>query len=413
MAEEWKVIENYENYSVSTFGNIYSKKSKKNIKGSNKSRYISVTFFNVTELKKVSIAIHKLVAQAFIPNPDNRPYVDHINGDKHNNLVTNLRWVTNSENLLNPITNEQRSKTNNQGTKIQYIDKLNTITIYNSLDEAEKGLKISRYQITKILNNQFTTENDNPFRMIYIYDKNNNFLEKYKTQREIATKYNIGDRTILQICKKNYTISKHTNKIIQDFVENYILEYVNDLPNIREIANEYEDEIWKIIINEPTHKISNYGRILNIERNKYLDGCIQDGYNRCIINKTAYTLHRLVAQHFLDSSTNIDDIVIHIDKNNLNNKATNLKWTTLQQNVQGCKGTKPVLDNKKHCGRCLTYKPFDQFYSDISKENNLSSNCKECMLAKVQCECGKNVAKISLNKHMLTQKHLDIMKDNK
>ena len=156
--------------------NLSSKKSKKNIRGSNKSRYISVTFYNVTELKKVSVAIHKLVAQAFIPNPDNRPYVDHINGDKHNNLVTNLRWVTNSENLLNPITNEQRSKTNNQGTKIQYIDKLNTITIYNSLDEAEKGLKISRYQITKILNNQFTTENDNPFRMIYIYDKNNNFL---------------------------------------------------------------------------------------------------------------------------------------------------------------------------------------------------------------------------------------------
>ena len=239
------------------------------------------------------------------------------------------------------------------------------------------------------------------------------FYKKYKTQKEIATKYNIGDRTILQICKKNYTVSKHTNKIIQDFVENYILEYVNDLPNIREIANEYEDEIWKTIINEPTHKISNYGRILNIERNKYLDGCIQDGYNRCIINKTAYTLHRLVAQHFLDSSTNIDDIVIHIDKNNLNNKATNLKWTTLQQNVQEFKGTKPILDNKKHCGKCLTYKPFDQFYSDISKENNLSSNCKECMLAKVQCECGKNVAKISLNKHMLTQKHLDIMKDKK
>lgn len=54
--------------------------------------------------------IHRLVACTFLENPENKPQVDHIDTNRINNNITNLRWVTNSENMLNPLTRETISK---------------------------------------------------------------------------------------------------------------------------------------------------------------------------------------------------------------------------------------------------------------------------------------------------------------
>lgn len=57
------------------------------------------------------ISVHRAVAELFVPNPDNKPEVDHIDGDKNNNCSDNLRWVTHQENQLNDISRKKHSKT--------------------------------------------------------------------------------------------------------------------------------------------------------------------------------------------------------------------------------------------------------------------------------------------------------------
>jgi hypothetical protein len=106
--ERWRLIDGYDNYSVSTFGrvkNIDTGIMMKNRIGAN--GYYKVNLCK--NGKKKTITVHRLVASAFIANPNKKPYVDHKNNDKFNNNITNLRWVTNEENQQNRTLNENNT----------------------------------------------------------------------------------------------------------------------------------------------------------------------------------------------------------------------------------------------------------------------------------------------------------------
>lgn len=93
----WKVIKHNENYSINEYGEVKNNTTgiirKANLNHS--SGYYCIDLWKDNKGKKY--AIHRLVAEAFIPNPLNKPTVDHIDGNRTNNSVDNLRWATYSE----------------------------------------------------------------------------------------------------------------------------------------------------------------------------------------------------------------------------------------------------------------------------------------------------------------------------
>lgn len=97
MLEITKAIPGYENYLVTTWGRVYNTETGQFLKPySHYKGYLRVDLFNADG--KRHFKVHRLVANAFIPNPDGKPQVNHKDGNKHNNSITNLEWVTDTEN---------------------------------------------------------------------------------------------------------------------------------------------------------------------------------------------------------------------------------------------------------------------------------------------------------------------------
>lgn len=123
--EIWRDVRGYEGfYQVSNKGRVksldrYAKNHstlqfrperilKQNIEKVGRSKRCSVVLSKNSKTKVMKV--HRLVAEAFIPNPENKPQIDHIDTNMSNNSVENLRWVTAKENMNNPLTRKRHSE---------------------------------------------------------------------------------------------------------------------------------------------------------------------------------------------------------------------------------------------------------------------------------------------------------------
>ena len=122
MIEIFKDIKDYEGlYQVSNLGqilslNYYRSGKPKLLKpGKNKKGYLLVNLYK--NRKRKSYKIHQLVAEHFIPNPDNLPEINHIDEDKTNNRVDNLEWKSHKDNCNHGTRNERIAKTMTNGKR--------------------------------------------------------------------------------------------------------------------------------------------------------------------------------------------------------------------------------------------------------------------------------------------------------
>lgn len=171
--EEWKPVVGFESlYTVSNKGRVASlqfhgKETFSLLKQTTiKYNYKTVKLRDWKGGKAVTCQVHRLVAEAFLPNPENKPQVDHIDTNPSNNSVENLRWVTPKDNQNNPITlsrlrtvitkynkseKHKQDVQQSKGRPVQQFDRKGSfIAEYPSLADAAKSLKTTACCIKRV-----------------------------------------------------------------------------------------------------------------------------------------------------------------------------------------------------------------------------------------------------------------------
>lgn len=147
--EIWKPIQGFENYYITNYGRVWSTISNQwlkptlNQRGSYKRYYVSLGRHNKKQ-------IHRLVAEAFLPNPYNLPEVDHKDTNGLNNHVDNLRWCSHDENMANELTKENVKK--NTGYLVE-IEEIATGKKFYGYEEVATVFGVSKETVRKHVKN--------------------------------------------------------------------------------------------------------------------------------------------------------------------------------------------------------------------------------------------------------------------
>ena len=175
---------------------------------------------------------YRLVAEAFIPNEENKPCVDHINTLKDDNRIENLRWVTYQENNLNQLTIQHISEAQkkrfenseerehqrimhigmHKGEKHPFYGKHHTEEARKKMSEANKGRK----QSIEFIEKRFLKIK----KPILQYDKDNNLIKEWASSKNASVELNIDPSSITACCRGRLKTAG-----------GYVWKYKNDQPN--------------------------------------------------------------------------------------------------------------------------------------------------------------------------------------
>lgn len=177
MKEVWKDVRTHQElYRVSSIGSVFSVRNNKKLSlWKDKDGYLRCNLKKNSVVRQISV--HRLVAEAFIPNPENKPQVNHKNGVKSDNRIENLEWATNSENQ------QHKCKVLGYRPSKENVEKMLMGTKkYNLLPEIKKKkADVARKRFSKKIIDITT-------------------MEVYKSQHEAAIKTGCKQGNISRVC---------------------------------------------------------------------------------------------------------------------------------------------------------------------------------------------------------------------
>lgn len=144
--EKWKPIRDAPDYDVSSNGEIYSHKRNIVMKVQTDGwGYLRVSLLNNGH--KITKSVHRLVADAFIKNPLNKPEINHIDGNKLNNRIDNLEWVTRSENEIHAFKTKLNDRSSyDAGKHKKKVTISETGETFESITECSKKIRLFSYR---------------------------------------------------------------------------------------------------------------------------------------------------------------------------------------------------------------------------------------------------------------------------
>ncbi len=309
------------NYEISNIGNVRNQMNGKLLAlnkrdNDDQKNYVYCTIYLDKYIKRTCL-VHRLVALTFLKSDedDTKIFVNHKNGNKHDNRVENLEWVSHSENVKHAHQNEDRVST---------------------------GKSIEQYE--------------------YGTDK---FIQTFDSKRNAAKALEISEKNFdANLTGRTKCVNTPSGKFYFKRVEERLVPTEDDLKDFEPI----KDHISFLIHRD--------GRIYNTKRKIFMKPRLEKGYYNLILNDKNYYIHRLIAIQFIPNPEK-KTCVNHKDGNKENYHVDNLEWVTSSENNQHAYNNNLISNCQSVHIYNLNGKYIKTFKSiaDACRELNLNDNC--------------------------------------
>lgn len=200
MEENWKTLAIDNRYSISTNGNIISNVYKEPRR---LHPVIDSRGYYYVRIKNKAYSVHRLVALTFIPTNDTTLHIDHIDGNRLNNHISNLRWCTQKENSNNPITRARISRSLMGGKRTP--EQRERMSIAQKKAKPMLGKHHSKETLEKFKHRRNGMKGklgkDNPnSRPVAMIDRDGNTIEVFDSSLIINQLYGIARESICRCC---------------------------------------------------------------------------------------------------------------------------------------------------------------------------------------------------------------------